>query len=274
MKNIKLNNGLEIPIVGLGVFRTEDGQETENAVKWSLEVGYRHIDTAMIYQNEKGVGNGIKQSNVPREEIFLTTKLWNDDIRNDNVNDAFLRSLDKLQTDYVDLYLIHWPVEGRLNAWKEMEKLYADNKIKAIGVSNFTKQHIQELYNVCNIKPAVNQIESHPMFTNQELIDYCQSENIQVQAWSPLGGTGNKNGLLSNPTIVSLSKKYKKSSAQIIIRWNIQRNVIVLPKSVHQNRLKENIDVFDFEISLEDMSLISSLDIGGRIGSDPNNFNF
>ena len=272
MKTIKLNNGEKIPVIGLGVYKSREGEETKNAVKWALEAGYRHIDTAMLYKNEKSVGEAIKESDVAREDIFITTKLWNDDIRSGNTRKAFMESLERLQTDYVDLYLIHWPATGFQDAWKELEKLYNEKKIKTIGVSNFHKNHLEELSKVMTIKPAVNQIESNIYFNNQELIDYCQSENIAVEVWRPIGGAGSN--MLSNEVINEIGKKYGKSAAQIIIRWHLQRHVIVLPKSVHKDRIISNMDVFDFELSCSDMEAINKLDKNQRSGPDPDNFDF
>ncbi len=272
MKKNTLYNGLEIPSVGLGVFKSNDGSETENAVTWGLESGYGHIDTAMIYNNEKGVGVGIKNSNIDRKDVFLTTKLWNEDIRQRRGEEAFYESLERLDTDYVDLYLIHWPVDGRLEAWKVLEKLYEEKKVKAIGVCNFQIHHLEELLKVATIKPMINQIECHPYLTNQELIDFSQLNGIAVQAWSPLGGEGAP--ILKDEALIELSKKYKKTVAQIIIRWNLQRDIIVLPKSVNKDRIASNFDVFDFELSADDMNLISSLNKNKRYGADPDNFNF
>ncbi len=272
MKKNILHNGIEISSVGLGVFKSNDGSETENAVSWALEYGYAHIDTAMIYKNEKSVGEGIKKSKVRREDIFLTTKLWNDDIRQGNNEKAFEESLAKLDVDYLDLYLIHWPVEGRIEAWKVLEKLYEEKRVKAIGVSNFQIHHLEELLKDAKIKPMVNQIESHPYFCNQELIDYCQANDIAVQVWSPLGGEGAP--LLQDELLNDLAKKYNKTTAQIIIRWNIQRNVIVLPKSVNKDRIESNHHVFDFELSEDDMKSISMLNKNKRVGPDPDTFDF
>ncbi len=274
MEKIKLASGHEIPMVGLGVFKAQNGQETEDSVKWALEAGYRHIDTAMIYGNEESVGKAIKESKVKREEIFITTKLWNEDIRQGSARQAIENSLKALQVDYIDLYLIHWPAKGFVNAWLEMEEFYKEGLVKSIGVSNFHKVHFDELLPKANIVPMVNQIESHPRLTNYDLINYCKDLNIEVQAWSPLGGGSTAKELLANDVLVSIGKKYNKSAAQVVIRWNIQRNVIVLPKSSNKDRIAQNIDVFDFELSKEDMKSIDNLNTNSRVGSHPENFNF
>ncbi len=274
MKNLTFTNGIDIPMVGLGVFLSKDGEDTKNAVKWALEAGYRHIDTAMIYQNEASVGLSLKETDVPREEIFVTTKLWNEDIRSGNVREAFNKSLELLQLDYIDLYLIHWPATGYAKAWAEVEKLYNEGKIKAIGVSNFQKHHLEELLKTATIKPMVNQIESNPVFTNQELIDYCQKQDIAIQAWSPFGGEGQAATLLGSQTLVDIANKYNKTTAQVIIRWNLQRDVIVLPKSVTKERIISNYDVFDFELTQEELQIISNMNTNKRTGPDPDNFNF
>jgi len=271
-KTITLNNNVEMPLLGLGVFQSKDGIEAENAVKWALAAGYRHIDTAKIYGNESSVGKAMKESGVPREEIFLTTKLWNEDIRNRNARAAFEKSLEALQTDYVDMYLIHWPTDGFAEAWPVLEELYEEGKIKAIGVSNFHKVHFDELFKIAKIIPTINQIESHPLLANQELIDYCHDKRIAISAWSPLGGTGGN--LMENTALKELAKKYNRTVAQIILRWDIQRGIVVLPKSVHQERIISNMGIFDFEISAEDMKKINELNKNQRTGADPENFNF
>lgn len=271
-KTFKLHNGVEIPKIGLGVYLAENGQDTENAVLWAIESGYSHIDTAMIYQNEESVGNAIIKSGIEREKLFITTKLWNEDIRNHNIKNAFLDSLKRLQLDYVDLYLIHWPADGYQNAWKELEELYKAGKIKSIGVSNFNVHHLEEIFKICTVKPMVNQIESNPYFNNGKLIDYCKQHGIVVEAWSPLGGNGAR--ILSDETIVKLAEKYDKTPAQIIIKWQIQKGVVVLPKSVKKERIASNIDVYDFELSADDMNSIDSLNKNVRTGPDPDNFDF
>ena len=209
---IMLNNGTVIPQVGLGVFQTPDGDTTVNAVQTALENGYRHIDTAMIYRNEASVGEGIRRAGVPRSDFFLTTKLWNDDIRARHGKDAFQESLDRLGVDYVDLYLIHWPADGWQQAWDDLQEIYASGRAKAIGVSNFQKHHIDELLTHSDMVPAVDQIESSPQFTNQELIGQLRAKGIHTEAWSPLGGTGGN--LLSNPVLAEIGAKYGKSPAQ------------------------------------------------------------
>lgn len=272
MKEITISNGVKMPMVGLGVFKSKDGEETENAIQYAIDSGYRHIDTAKIYGNEQSVGNAIKNCSVAREEIFLTTKLWNEDIRAGKFVESFNESLEKLQTDYVDMYLIHWPADGYVDAWKAMEKLYNEKKIRVIGVSNFNPRHFDELSKVLEIKPMVNQIESSPSFTNQAIIDYCQKENIVVQAWRPFGGEGAP--LLTDEALLEMAKKYNKTVAQIIIRWHLERNVVALAKSVTKERIVANFDVSDFELSAEDVAAITAMDKNKRFGPDPETFNF
>lgn len=270
---ITLNNGVDIPQLGLGVFKTPNGKATSQAVVWALQAGYRHIDTAMIYRNEESVGQGMRDSGLKRNEIFLTTKLWNDDIRAGRTKEAYQESLDRLGTDYIDLYLIHWPAKGWQQAWEDMEELYKQRRVRAIGVCNFQQHHLEELHTLSSIKPVVDQIESSPQFVNQDLIDFCQGvERIDVEAYSPLGGTGGS--VLGDPRLSAICQKVGKSPAQVIIRWHIQRGLIVIPKSTHQERIKENAQVFDFELDQEDMKTISDMDSGIRHGSDPNKFDF
>lgn len=269
---ITLNNGTVIPQVGLGVFQTPDGDTTVNAVQTALENGYRHIDTAMIYRNEASVGEGIRRARLPRGDFFVTTKLWNDDIRAHRGKDAFQESLDRLGLDYVDLYLIHWPADEWQQAWDDLQEIYASGRAKAIGVSNFQKHHIDELLANSDVLPAVDQIESSPQFTNHELIGQLRSKGIVAEAWSPLGGTGGN--LLGSPVLAEIGAKYGKSAAQVVIRWHIQRGVVVLPKSTHAERIKQNFDVFDFNLTSEDMTDITALNTGKRNGADPDNFDF
>ncbi|AII74541.1 aldo/keto reductase [Bifidobacterium coryneforme] len=270
---LTMNNGVQIPQLGLGVFQTPDGKATSQAVTWALQAGYRHIDTAMIYGNEESVGQGLRDSGLKRRDVFLTTKLWNDDIRSGRAKEAFEESLDRLGTDYVDLYLIHWPAQGWQQAWQDMEELYRQRRVRAIGVCNFQQHHLEELHSISSTKPAVNQIESSPQFVNQELIDYCHGElRIDVEAYSPLGGTGGS--VLSDPRLESISRKVGRSPAQVVLRWHIQRGLIVIPKSTHQERIEQNAQVFDFTLDEDDMKAISAMDSGIRAGADPDNFDF
>lgn len=264
--------GIGIPQLGLGVFQTPEGKETVDSVRWALQAGYRHIDTAAVYGNEQSVGEGIRESGVLRRDIFLTTKLWNDDIRAGRTEEAFYQSLDRLGTSYVDLYLIHWPVEGWQRAWEVMVDLYHQHRIRAIGVSNFQRHHLEELRTISAVRPAVDQIESSPQFTNQDLIDYCLSKRIHVEVWSPLGGTGGN--LLQNPVLQQIAESHGKSAAQVVIRWHLQRGVIVIPKSTHEERIKQNFDVFDFALNDAEMVAISALNTDKRNGADPDNFDF
>lgn len=269
---ITLNNGVTIPQLGLGVFQTPQGEETIGAVRSALQAGYRHIDTAMIYRNEESVGEGIRQSGVDRRDIFLTTKLWNDDIRAGKAREACYRSMDRLGVDYLDLYLIHWPADGWERAWEQMVELYRDRRVRAIGVSNFQQHHLESLLAMSGTKPQVDQIESSPQFVNQELVDAVHTKRIDVEAYSPLGGTGGS--LLSDPLLARIGEQYGKSPAQVVIRWHLQRGVIVLPKSTHAERIRQNFDVFDFALDDAQMRAIAALDTGRRNGADPDHFDF
>ncbi|HWR23745.1 MAG TPA: aldo/keto reductase [Feifaniaceae bacterium] len=268
----KLNNGVEIPLLGLGVFQIPQGAKTAEAVRSALVSGYRHIDTAAIYGNEQDVGAGIRQSGVGREEIFLTTKLWNDDMRKGRMREAFFESLKKLQTDYVDLYLIHWPVAGRyMDSWRVLEELYAEGRVRAIGVSNFHKHHLEDILSIARVTPAVNQIERHPLLSQTPLIQYCEDLGIAIEAYSPLGGTGGT--LLNNEVLQKIGKKYGKSPAQTVLRWNVQRGIIALPKSVHAERIQSNAEI-GFILSEADMAAIDALNRDERVNADPDHFNF
>ncbi|OQA13414.1 MAG: putative oxidoreductase YtbE [Firmicutes bacterium ADurb.Bin356] len=268
----KLNNGVEIPMLGLGVFLMPEQGVTLEAVRYALRVGYRHLDTASIYENEGEVGEGIKQSGVLREEIFLTTKLWNDDMRKGRAEAAFEESLKRLGTDYVDLYLLHWPVAGKfIESWKVLESLYKQKRIRAIGVSNFHKHHMEALLKEAEIVPAVNQIERHPLLSQKELIEYCTHQGIAVEAYSPLGSTGAP--ILSEETVVELARKYDRTPAQIVLKWNIEQGVIVIPKSTHKERILSNGQL-DFMLRGEDIKMLDALNENKRIMADPENFNF
>lgn len=259
---ITLNNGSKIPQIGLGVFRSPVGEETSNAVKWALEAGYRHIDTAMAYRNEQDVARGIKESGVPREEIFITSKLFNSMIETKQSVEGTLQSLEKLETDYIDLYLLHWPVTNFMDSWETLMRFYEEGKLRAIGVSNFQIRHLEKLEKAGLMKPAVNQIELHPSFQQKELKPYCEERDIRIEAWSPLGGSDYL--LIDRPEISKIAQKYGKSGAQVIIRWHIQIGNIVIPKSVKQNRIIENADVFDFQLDEEDMAVIAAMDTNKR----------
>ncbi|WP_129731688.1 aldo/keto reductase [Ectobacillus funiculus] len=264
-----LHNGVAMPWFGLGVFKVEDGSEVIEAVKTAIQNGYRSIDTAALYGNEEGVGQAIKESGVPRQELFITTKVWNSDQGYDSTLQAFETSINKLGLDYLDLYLIHWPGKDKYKeTWKALEKLYKDGRVRAIGVSNFKIHHLEDLMSSAEIKPMVNQVEYHPHLTQKELLAFCQREGIQLEAWSPL-----KQGqLLSDPIINKLAEKYGKSSAQIILRWDLQNKVVTIPKSIKEQRIIENANIFDFELSAEDMEEIDGLNKDERVGPDPDTF--
>jgi diketogulonate reductase-like aldo/keto reductase len=266
-----LKNGVEMPIIGLGVYKAEDGDQVKDAILAAIDAGYRHIDTASFYGNEKGVGEAIRASDVPRESLFITTKVWNDNLGYEETLKAFEISMDNLGLDYLDLYLIHWPIEGRYTeAWKAMEKLYSDGRVKAIGVSNFHRQHLEEVFSMCRTKPMVNQLEYHPHLAQKEMHEFCKMHGIQLEAWAPL----KRGGLFEEPIIQALVEKHGKTPAQIILRWDIQNRVSTIPKSVTPSRIQENIDVFDFELSDADMKKIDSLDSNQRMGKNPDNFSF
>ncbi len=266
-----LNNGVKMPWLGFGVYQIEDGNEVESAVKYALESGYRSIDTAAVYKNETGVGNAIKERGVAREDIFLTTKVWNDDMRKSRTAQAFEESLEKLQTDYVDLYLVHWPVAGFYKeTWEEMEAIYKSGRAKAIGVSNFLVPHLEDILQDCNVVPAINQIEFHPYLVQPELLSFCKSKQIQVEAWSPLM----QGHIVEVPTIQEMAKKYNRTEAQVVLRWSLQHGVATIPKSSNPKRIFENMQVFSFELSQEDMDALDALNKGKRFGPDPADFDF
>lgn len=267
---IQLANGVKMPLLGLGVFKA-NGPDTQQAVKWALEAGYRSIDTAAIYGNETEVGNALKESKVPREHLFITTKVWNTDQGYDTTIKAFEQSLQKLQLTYLDLYLIHWPVQDKfLDTWRALEMLYNEGKIKAIGVCNFQPHHLDTLIQASNIVPMVNQIELHPFLTQEDVRKYCKQHNIVVEAWSPLG----RGKMLDNPQLKEIADRHKKSIAQIILRWDIQNDIVTIPKSVKQNRIIENADIFDFSLNPDEIKAINALNKNERIGEDPDHFKF
>lgn len=258
MQTVKLNNGLEIPILGFGVFQITDPAECERCVIEAIESGYRHIDTAASYQNEEAVGRGIRESGIPREELFITTKLWIQRNGYEGTLKAFERSLNRLQMDYVDLYLIHQPYGDVYGEWRAMEELYRRGKARAIGVSNFQPDRMMDLIIHNTVTPAVNQIEVNPFQQQIESQKFFQENGVAVEAWAPFAE--GRNNIFQNETLLSLAAKNKKSVAQVILRWLVQRNIIALAKSARKERMVENISVFDFELSLEDMAAIAALD--------------
>ncbi|WP_062349953.1 aldo/keto reductase [Bacillus kwashiorkori] len=272
MDFVTLNNGLKMPQLGFGVWQVENDQATI-AVKKALEVGYRSIDTAMIYQNEEGVGKAIRETEISREELFITTKVWNSDQGYENTLRAYEESLSRLGLDYVDLYLIHWPTpkfDQYVDTYKAMEKLYKDGRVKAIGVCNFEIEHLERLLNECEIKPVLNQVECHPFLAQNELKDFCAKHDIFVEAWSPLQQGGE---VLKNETVQSIAKKHNKTTAQVVLRWHLQNDTIVIPKSVTPSRIEENFNVFDFELSAVEMDAINKLNRNERKGPKPSEFN-
>jgi len=263
---IKLNNGVRIPVLGLGVYLSPPGRVTQHSVDYALKSGYRLVDTAHFYRNERDVGKAVKQSGISREDVFITTKLWNDDHGYDSALHAFRRSLDELGMDYIDLYLIHWPVAGLRNeSWKALTKLLKDKKTRAIGVSNYTIQHLKELLELSDIVPAINQVEFHPFLYQEDLLRFCREHNIQVEAYSPLA----RGHELRHPTLVAVARRYEKTTAQIMIRWGLQHGLVVIPKSVKEERIIENSKVFDFEISKKNMDLLDSLSEDLHTAWDP-----
>jgi len=263
-----LNNGVEIPAIGLGVFRNPAGEVTRSAVRYALEAGYRLIDTAKVYGNEASVGESIRESGIPRSEIFVTTKLWNSDHGYDATRRACAESLRKLGLDYLDLYLVHWPVEGiRLETWRAMETLLAGGQCRAIGVSNYMARHLKELLDHCAVTPAVNQIELSPYnyLSRKDVVDLCRTEGIQVEAYSPL----TKGLKLKDPKLVRIAQKYAKSTAQVLVRWAVQHAFVALPKSSNRERIRQNADVFDFAISEADMATLDSFNENLVTGWDP-----
>ncbi len=266
---IRLHNGVEMPQFGLGVYKVEAGGVAVDTVKTALSLGYRSIDTAAFYDNEEGVGQALKESGIPREEIFVTTKVWNTDQGYEETLAAFEKSRKRLGLDYLDMYLVHWPVKGKyIDTWKALEKLYQEGTIKAIGVSNFQIHHLEDLFTHANEKPVLNQIELHPLLTQEKVRAFCKENDIAVEAWSPIA----RGKLVDDPTLLSIAEKYEKTSTQVILRWHLQNNVIVIPKSVTPSRIKENADIFHFELTDEDMEKINGLNENKRFGPNPDDF--
>ena len=275
MDYIEFYNGNQMPMLGLGTFRVENDDTCKEAVKHAIESGYRSIDTAKVYGNEEQVGQGIKEglesTGLNREDIFVTSKLFFEDFGRKNVAQAYETSIQKLGLDYLDLYLVHWPGTNEaimIDTWKGMEDLYKDNKVKNIGVSNFNPDHFEALLAQVSIKPVINQVEFHPYFTQEKLRKYLEAQNIYMESWSPFMNAQ----ILNDETLNEIGKEVNKSAAQVIIKWNMQHNVVVIPKSATSSRIEENIDVFDFELSAEQMKRIDDLNKDQRIGPDPDTF--
>jgi methylglyoxal/glyoxal reductase len=263
---VKLNNGVEMPVLGLGVYQSPPGRATQSAVRSALRLGYRHVDTARIYGNEADVGQAIRDSGIPREEIFVTTKLWNSEQGYESAIRACDASLKRLGLAYLDLYLIHFPVpETRTESWKAMETLLRNGKCRAVGVSNFMINHLKELSATSDLVPAVNQVEFHPFLYQKELLEYCHADTIQVEAYSPLARAER----LNNPKLIALATKYSRTPAQIMIRWGLQHGLVVIPKSTREERIRENSQVFDFSLSAGDMRVLDGLNENLRTNWDP-----
>ncbi len=260
MQKITLNNGVEMPMEGFGVFQVPDKSQCKTAVLQALDAGYRLIDTAAAYMNEEAVGDAIRESGIPRKELFITTKLWIQDAGYENAKKAFQTSLDKLGLDYLDLYLIHQPYNDYYGSYRAMEELYKEGRIRAIGVCNFYPERLVDLCMNATVIPAVNQVECHPFFQQKEAMAVMKEHNVQIEAWGPFA-EGQKN-IFTNDILTKIAGKYGKTTAQVILRWNIQRGVVVIPKSVHENRIQENINIWDFTLSEDDMEAIAQMDLG------------
>ncbi len=276
MGNVTLNNGLKMPLVGYGVFRVPEGDDLAEAVKTAIAKGYRSIDTAQVYRNEESVGRGIRaaieEGIVTRDELFITSKVWNDGLSYEETLAAYDSSLEKIGLDYLDLYLVHWPGidENYIEVYKALEKIYQDGRVRSIGVSNFHVHHLENLLKETTVVPVINQIEFHPHLTQEEVRAYCQAKGIQVEAWSPL-----MNGsLLEEALIQELASKYGKTPAQIVLRYDVQHNVVTIPKTMTPTRMVENLDVFNFSLTDEEMAQLDALNDGLRCGPDPEKFNF
>ncbi|MBB4824535.1 diketogulonate reductase-like aldo/keto reductase [Sporosarcina luteola] len=270
-----LHNGVEMPWLGLGVFKVQEGPEVVDAVKTAIRHGYRSIDTAAVYKNEEGVGQAIRtaleENGLKREDLFITSKVWNTDQGYDSTIEAYETSLRKLGLDYLDLYLVHWPVKGKYKeTWRALEDLYKEKKVRAIGVSNFKVHHLEDLLQDAAITPMVNQVEYHPQLTQTEVKAFCEQHDIRLEAWSPLA----QGQLLDNPVLSEIANTHGKSVAQVIIRWDLQNGVVTIPKSINENRIVENADVFDFQLTEDEMARINQLNEDKRVGPDPDHIDF
>ena len=262
----KLNNGVEMPYFGLGTYKSNEGVEVKNSIHYAFDAGYRLIDTASFYGNEKSIGETILEHEIKRDEIFITTKLWTDDMGYEQTLKAYDESLKKLNLDYVDLYLIHWPITGKYKqTWKAFEKIYKEGRVKAIGVSNFLKVHLDRLLPDIEIMPTVNHMEFHPYLIQKELLEHCSQNNILYQAWGPLI----QGRVFEIPLLKQIGKKYRKNAAQIVLRWSLQCGVSTIPKSVNQARVESNADIFNFELTDDEIDAINALDCNHRFGYDP-----
>jgi len=266
---IELANGVKMPQLGLGVYKMTEPEQTIEAITYAIGSGYRAIDTAAIYENERETGEAVRHSGVPREELFITSKVWNTDQGYDGTLRAFETSLEKLGLDYLDLYLTHWPITGKYtDTYKAIERLYDEKLIRATGVSNHHAHHLEKIFVKANVAPMVNQIELHPRLTQEPLRSFCNEHGIAVTSWSPLA----RGALLMEPTLLQIAEQYDKTSAQVIIRWHLQNNLIVIPKSVTPERIRENSEVADFELSPEEMDSINALNLDERTGTDPDTY--
>jgi diketogulonate reductase-like aldo/keto reductase len=264
---ITFNNGEKIPQEGLGVFLMKDKDEFMKAIKWAIDAGYRHFDTAAFYGNEQWLGEALKESGLKRDEFFITSKVWNSDHGFDETMAAFEKSLKKLGTDYLDLYLIHWPADNYIETWQAMEELYKAGRVKSIGVSNFQQHHLDDLLANTEVVPVIDQIETHPYFQQNDLVKYLHDHNIAHEAWSPMGR--GSDGIFDDVILKDIAAKYHKTVAQVILRWHLQRQTVIIPKSTHKERIEENFDLYDFELTGDEMNKIATLDTGKRIYGDP-----
>ncbi|WMT39060.1 aldo/keto reductase [Paenibacillus sp. D2_2] len=272
---VTLNNGVKMPRFGLGVYKVQEGEEVIHAVKSAIRAGYRSIDTAALYNNEEGVGQAVREAmtenGLTRDQLFITSKVWNSEQGYEKTLQAFETSLNKLGLDYIDLFLVHWPVKGKYkDTWRALEKIYEEGKVRAIGVSNFQIHHLEDLLGEAKIVPAVNQVELHPLLSQKELLNYATGKGIYLEAWAPLG----QGRVLDDETLKAIGSKYGKTPAQVILRWDLQVGIITIPKSVNEQRIIENADIFNFELSAEEIAQIDGLNKNQRFGPDPDTFDF